>query len=1131
MANEEHFNDASIIASGIGIGTTLAADSAYQIMSSAQGEQGEQEQQQEQEQASADDATMRTVDDDDDDDEGDDDDDNASMRTRSYNNMQSLMRQGVAHAAGNSNINTANGGVDNNDSGIDDDDGYDDDGTNYWMTYEEEEEEEEEEYIDPFDVNACKILHFPGAKDCRGRNIVHILDDRSLFGPKFRRNQMMIVGAEQHSDVTAISNVGGDVDGADDDDDGGSTRGGKTGATSHRNQRMSPAPTTPPVTMDPFQHLNQVKNHYQIQEQRQILPSNSNSNNSVAPQTPPAAAATYPFGFGNSSQQVLQQQHRYTPTLYGNVAVGTDNGNNMNASENTSCSNNENNNKHLHPQVKHAEEVNDVTAEIVAYAEYASATKFKASYLDHLNDGADGARRSGGAGFRRRNAARGGGGGDHGEDNESMSNDGGVAESRYTQEQLETNRLLQEHLRMHQHPRQQQQPIQDRRAAGRGDAPATGGGNASNRRGTDNRINLNPDSIYIQQQMEAARRMHQLQRQSMHSTLQPPSHRPRPHINSYNSNDAPATPTKAISTISIAFSPDSRTVASTHGDHTVKISCCHTGKLIRTLEGHPRTPWTVKFHPSNSRIVASGCLGFQVRVWDWNYQKESVRKQRGVERERKWKGRYDFAPQRSSNGNGLGGEWDDVVGTGVLSGGAMGLDSFNNYFGPTSPRGVVDQHPWRSSLAPTTTMREEGDGEKQNMWGFENTSNNRLPAEDDDYAAYILAGAGIPRDDPAWYDTESEAYNYDTGIGVCLNMIRLNSAVISLSFHPSGEVLAMASGSSLHFWDFNEEKRKKERKAAAGSIADGGGVAVMGLSLHPSVSSSVRESESRILNRSETSEFPSSQTVEFRHQSALRCVHFPPCGTVVIVGGVNSPSSNEGLPSSRDARRRGGMNGGGMSFHLRLWDFSLDTMLDPSGLERGASNDGVGRALPRSGRISDEGDIMWDFGGMQEVLKNVSIIVNFSFSAIESISVTFAFIAIPLSRERSYLVYYCTMTEDLIFLKMERFSVLVLNFGYLKVLKALWSCSTVNMRWKKVANSYQGKTVSRRLILRHLQCLEVRVPIHLRHVENKLRFQIHELHLPTIAAIHCSNHLHLLGNVIYPPFHAHYPLITHIRCR
>eukprot|EP00592_Proboscia_alata_P008706 CAMPEP_0194358580 /NCGR_PEP_ID=MMETSP0174-20130528/5727_1 /TAXON_ID=216777 /ORGANISM="Proboscia alata, Strain PI-D3" /LENGTH=792 /DNA_ID=CAMNT_0039128923 /DNA_START=48 /DNA_END=2423 /DNA_ORIENTATION=- len=75
-------------------------------------------------------------------------------------------------------------------------------------------------------------------------------------------------------------------------------------------------------------------------------------------------------------------------------------------------------------------------------------------------------------------------------------------------------------------------------------------------------------------------------------------------------------PTNTISTISVSFSSTGRLLASTHGDHSVKLSCCYTGKLLQTLWGHPRTPWTVKFHPTDDNIVASGCLGYQVRVWD-----------------------------------------------------------------------------------------------------------------------------------------------------------------------------------------------------------------------------------------------------------------------------------------------------------------------------------------------------------------------------------------------------------------------------------------------------------------------------------------------------------------------------------
>jgi activator-of-BECN1-regulated-autophagy protein 1 len=75
-------------------------------------------------------------------------------------------------------------------------------------------------------------------------------------------------------------------------------------------------------------------------------------------------------------------------------------------------------------------------------------------------------------------------------------------------------------------------------------------------------------------------------------------------------------PATTKSAISICFSPDGQTFASTHGDHTVKIVAFDSGIILQTLEGHPRTPWTVKYNLANPRIVASGCLGYQVRVWD-----------------------------------------------------------------------------------------------------------------------------------------------------------------------------------------------------------------------------------------------------------------------------------------------------------------------------------------------------------------------------------------------------------------------------------------------------------------------------------------------------------------------------------
>lgn len=75
-------------------------------------------------------------------------------------------------------------------------------------------------------------------------------------------------------------------------------------------------------------------------------------------------------------------------------------------------------------------------------------------------------------------------------------------------------------------------------------------------------------------------------------------------------------PETVLSTIAIAVSPDGSTFASTHGDHTVKIFFYNSGVVFRVFKGHPRTPWTVKYHPIDSNVVASGCLGHEVRIWD-----------------------------------------------------------------------------------------------------------------------------------------------------------------------------------------------------------------------------------------------------------------------------------------------------------------------------------------------------------------------------------------------------------------------------------------------------------------------------------------------------------------------------------
>ena len=83
------------------------------------------------------------------------------------------------------------------------------------------------------------------------------------------------------------------------------------------------------------------------------------------------------------------------------------------------------------------------------------------------------------------------------------------------------------------------------------------------------------------------------------------------------------------STIANAYSSDGRKVASTHGDHTVKIIDVATGLCVKVLAGHRRTPWVVRFHPSDPNILASGSLDNTVRVWDISEDGDEIESEGG----------------------------------------------------------------------------------------------------------------------------------------------------------------------------------------------------------------------------------------------------------------------------------------------------------------------------------------------------------------------------------------------------------------------------------------------------------------------------------------------------------------------
>jgi WD40 repeat protein len=73
--------------------------------------------------------------------------------------------------------------------------------------------------------------------------------------------------------------------------------------------------------------------------------------------------------------------------------------------------------------------------------------------------------------------------------------------------------------------------------------------------------------------------------------------------------------------VSIAISPDGKTLASASTDHTIKLWDLKSKRLLRTLSGHKRPVWALAFAPDGTTL-ASGSADRTVKLWSVPRQRE-----------------------------------------------------------------------------------------------------------------------------------------------------------------------------------------------------------------------------------------------------------------------------------------------------------------------------------------------------------------------------------------------------------------------------------------------------------------------------------------------------------------------------